>query len=148
MQCTKERCRPRSVFDEFDRGLNQFVRGVLSTESNLSSTLSLTLIELEDRYRIECDLPGIELEDISLAVEDGILSLAGLRKAIELPESAKVMLNERPAREFSRSVRLPKNADVGNVDAELQNGVLTVTVLKRSEVLPKKIQIRRSGAES
>ena len=148
MNCTKERCRQRNVFEEFDRGLNQFVREVLSSEPNSSAVLPVTLIELEDGYRIECDLPGVQLEDISLSVEDGILSITGQRKVIELPESEKVLLNERAAREFSRNIRLPKNADVSNVEAELQNGVLTVIILKRSEVLPRKIQIRRSGADS
>lgn len=148
MNCTKERCRSRNVFEELNRGLDQFVREVLSPEKNSASVTPVTFIELEDRYLIECDLPGVELENISLSMEDGILSVSGNRKGRELPESARVMLKERSAGEFSRSVCLPQNADVTNVDAELKNGVLTVTVLKRSEVLPKKIQIRHSGSES
>ena len=148
MNCTKERCRPRNVFDELDRGLNQFVREVLSSETKSSASPPVTLIELEDRYRVECDLPGVELEQIAVSVEDSVLSISGTRHASELPESAKLVVNERPAKDFSRSIRLAQNADVSHVDAELKNGVLTVTVPKRSEVLPKKLQIRRSGSES
>jgi len=58
------------------------------------------------------------------------------------------VLNERRAREFSRSIQLAKNADVKTVDAELSNGMLVVTIMKRSEGLPQKIQIRCSGSES
>ena len=148
MNCTKEQCRPRNVFEELDRGLNQFVREVLSSETKSSASLPVTVIELEDRYRVECDLPGVELEQITVSVENSVLSISGTRAAVELPESAKLIVNERPSKEFSRSIRLAQNADVSHVDAELKNGVLIVTVPKRSEVLPKKIHIRRSGFES
>ena len=148
MSCAKEQCRPRNVFEELDRGLNQFVREVLSSESMSAASPPVSLVELEDRYRIECDLPGVELEQIVVSVEDSVLSISGTRQSSELPESAKLIVNERPSKVFSRSIRLAQNADVSHVDAELKNGVLTVTVPKRSEVLPKKIQIRRSGSES
>ena len=105
-------------------------------------------MELEDRYAIECDLPGIALEDISLSVEEHVLTISGQRRNADLPEAAKVLLNERRSRVYSRSIQLPQNADARRVDAELANGVLVVTVQKRTEVLPKKIQIRRSGSES
>lgn len=148
MNCTKEKCRPRNVFEELDRGLNQFVREVLSTDARSSASPPVTLIELADRYRVECDLPGVVLDQINVSVEDSVLSISGTRNVGELPESAKMIVNERPAKEFSRSIRLAQNADVSQVDAELKDGVLTVTIPKRSEVLPKKIQIRRSGSDS
>lgn len=148
MSCTKEQCRPRNVFEELDRGLNQFMRGVMSPETQAKGSPPVTLFETADRYRMECDLPGVALDDISVSVEDYVLTISGQRKKTDLQESAKVVLNERPAREFSRSIQLAKNADVKTVDAELSNGVLVVTIMKRSEVLPQKIQIRRSGSES
>lgn len=148
MNCTKERCRPRNVFEELDRGLNQFVRGVLSPETQTRGCPSVTLFETTDRYRVECDLPGVALDDISVSVEDYILTISGQRKKTECQESVKVMLDERTSREFTRSIQLAKNADVKTIDAELSNGVLVVTIMKRVEVLPQKIQIRRSGSES
>ena len=140
--------RPVNVFEELDRGLNQFVRGVLSAETQASGSPPVTLIETADRYRMECDMPGVALDDISVSVENYVLTISGKRKTTELQDSAKVVLNERSAREFCRSIQLAKNADVKTVDAELSNGVLVVTIMKRSEVLPQKIQIRRSGSES
>ena len=148
MSCTTERCRPVNVFEELDRGLNQIMRGVLSAETQASGCAPVTLIETVDRYRMECDMPGVALDDISVSVENFVLTISGLRKKTELQESAKVVLNERTAREFCRSIQLAKNADVKTVDAELSNGVLVVTIRKRSEVLPQKIQIRRRGSES
>jgi HSP20 family protein len=148
MSCTKEQCRSRSVFEELDRGLNQFVRGVLSPEAQAKGSPPVTLFEAADRYRMECDLPGVVLDDISVSVEDYVLTITGQRKKPELQDAAKVVVDERPAREFTRSIQLAKNADVKAVDAELSNGVLIVTIMKRSEVLPQKIQIRRSGSES
>ena len=148
MNCTKERCRPVNVFEELDRGLNQFVRGVLSAETQASGSPPVTLFEMADRYRMECDMPGVALEDISVSVENYVLTISGRRKTKELQQAAKVVLNERTVCEFCRSIQLAKNADVKTVDAELSNGVLVVTIMKRAEVLPQKIQIRRSGSES
>ena len=147
MNCTKERCRPVNVFDELESGLNQFVRGVLSAETQAKVSPPVTLFETTDRYRMECDMPGVSLDDISVSVENYVLTISGHRKKTELQESAKVVLNERFAREFSRNIQLAKNADVTTIDAELSSGVLVVTIMKRSEVLPQKIQIRRSGSE-
>ncbi len=148
MNCTKERCRPRNVFEELDRGLNQFVREVFSSDAKSVSGPPVTLIEMADRYRVECDLPGVVLEQIAVSVEDSVLTISGTRNISEFPESARMIVNERPGMEFSRSIRLAQNADVSQVEAELKDGVLTVFVPKRSEVLPKKIQVRRSGSES
>lgn len=122
--------------------------GVLSAETQAKGSPPVTLVEIEDRYRMECDLPGVALDDISVSVEDYVLKISGQRKQPELDQSAKVLLDERSADEFLRCIQLPKNADVTTVDAELSNGVLSVTIMKRSEVLPQKIQIRRSGSES
>ncbi len=148
MSCTKENCRPRSVFEELDRGLNQFVRGVVADDKAAAHAPRLTVFEMEDRYKVECDLPGVALENVELSVEDYVLTIMGQRKYTEADESVKVLLNERAGGEFSRRIRLAKNADVAAVDAELSNGLLVVTIMKRSEVLPKKIQIRRSDSKS
>jgi len=148
MTCTKESCRPRSVFEELDRGLSEFMKGVLSPETSAPSVPGMTVFEKEDRYQVECDLPGIPLENIELSVENRVLTINGRRKQSQIDKSVKVLLNERPVDEFRRSLQLAKNADLTTVDAELSNGVLLVTIMKRPEVLPKKIQIRRSGLES
>jgi HSP20 family molecular chaperone IbpA len=84
--------------------LNQFVRDVLSSDARSSASPPVTLVELEDRYRIECDLPGVVLEQITVSVEDSVLSISGKRNVGELPESAKVIVNERPAKAFLRAV--------------------------------------------
>ena len=148
MNSTKERCRPVNVFEELDRGLSQFVRCVMTPGTPGRDIPPVTLVEMPDRYRMECDLPGVALDDLSVSVEDYVMTISGQRKKTELQESPRVVLNERAACEFSRSIQLARNADVKTIDAELSNGVLSVTIMKRSEVLPQKIQIRRSGSES
>ena len=98
MTCSKETCRPRSVFEELDRGLNQFVRGVVSGDRAAANVPRVTLFEMDDRYKAECDLPGVALENIELSVEDYVLTISGQRKKAETDESVKVLLNERPRR--------------------------------------------------
>ena len=48
MNCTKEQCRPRNVFEELDRGFNALVRGVLSPETSLPGSPPLTFVEMEE----------------------------------------------------------------------------------------------------
>lgn len=146
MRCTTNRCRT-NVFDELERGLQQLVRGVPG-EVQGSDDPRLTVLELNDHYVVECDLPGTESENISLQFEDSILTISGKRQSVSASEEAKVLFSERAGAEFTRKIRLAKDVDQSAIDAELTNGVLRITIPKRSEVLPQKISIRTAPQSS
>ncbi|NOD45713.1 MULTISPECIES: Hsp20/alpha crystallin family protein [unclassified Ruegeria] len=100
----------------------------------------------EDTYRISVELPGVAEGDIDLSVHDGVVTLKGEKQTEREEKGETWFFSERQYGSFSRSFRLPPDADAGSVDAHLKDGVLTITIPK---VAPKKsegtkVQIRRS----
>jgi HSP20 family protein len=87
-------------------------------------------VESEDEYRITAELPGVEREDLSVEVEDGVLTLKGLRKgpgwSAELSEDEQA----RHVVRFTRRIRFNGEIDEAAVTARYRNGLLTVAVPK------------------
>lgn len=84
-----------------------------------------------DSYRISMELPGVAEEDIHATVEDGVLVIRGEKKSEREEKGETWYFSERQFGSFSRSFRLPSDADAGAVKAEMKDGVLSVTVPKK-----------------
>lgn len=82
-------------------------------------------------YRIAIELPGVAEDDIHVTVEDGALLIRGEKKSEREEKGDTWYFSERQFGSFSRSFRLPSDADAGGVKAEMKDGVLTVTVPKK-----------------
>ncbi len=148
MNCsTNNRCSA-NVFEEIDRGLNQMMRGSAGHELTPSDNPRLSLCEFDNRYVVECDVPGIPIENVSLQLEDHILTISGKRTIPSGEGKSRVLFNERSVCEFTRRLQLPRDIDHNAVDAEMLAGVLRITVSKRAEVLPRRIEVRRSTAQN
>lgn len=135
-----------SLFDELDRGLNHLMNEVLQHDHTRCEAPALSIYEFDDKYVVECDLPGVTLDEISLQINDGVLEISGERQ--DARDNTKVAANERTFGPFSRKLQLSKDINVDGVDAELGNGVLKVTVPKADSVLPKSITIRKVSSDS
>lgn len=85
-----------------------------------------------DSYRIAMELPGVAEEDIHATVEDGVLLVKGEKKSEREEKGDTWYFSERQFGSFSRSFRLPSDADAAGVKAEMKDGVLTVTVPKKA----------------
>ena len=96
----------------------------------------------EDAVAITAELPGVDPSDVDISVKDNLLTIAGERKAPEVPETARWHRNERHYGKFSRSLRLPFPASDEKVEARMSNGVLRVVVGRPEEDKPKKIEIK------
>jgi HSP20 family protein len=83
-------------------------------------------------YRILIELPGVADDDIHLTVEDGVVQVTGEKKTSHEEKGETWYFSERQFGSFSRSFRLPADADAGGVKAEMKDGVLTVTIPKRA----------------
>jgi len=137
-----------SLFDELDRGLNHFVNEVLTHEGSGRRQPPLSVYEYADRFLVECDVPGVKLDDITVQLNDGVLEISGERRVREDNGGVKTTMNERRFTKFSRKLQLGKDVEVNGVDAELDNGVLRVTVPKAESVMPRQIQIRKAETPS
>ena len=87
----------------------------------------------DNSYHISIELPGVEEKDITLSAENGVVSLKGEKKTEREEKGETWYFSERQYGSFSRSFRLPPDADEDKVKADLKNGVLTITVPKMRE---------------
>lgn len=85
----------------------------------------------DGNYRITLELPGVAEEDMHLTVEDGLVTVRGEKKTSREEKGETWYFSERQFGSFSRSFRLPPDADEAGVKADLKNGVLTVQVPKK-----------------
>lgn len=99
-----------------------------------------------DVYTISVELPGVEEKDITLSAHDGVLVLKGDKKLEREEKGETWYFSERQYGSFSRSYRLPPDADDAKVSADLKNGVLTISVPKRAEAEPASRQVRINAA--
>lgn len=118
------------------------VERMLGTAGNRwrGGVMPLDAYEKDGEYVLRFDLPGIDPDRIDVTVEDRVLTVKAER-SIEDTVGANWILRERPTGIHSRQVRLGDSLDVGNVDADYTEGVLTVTLPVREEALPQKISI-------
>ena len=96
----------------------------------------------DDAVAITAELPGIDPADIDISVKENILTIAGERKAPQLPEGARWHRNERRFGKFTRAIRLPFAASDDKVEARMVHGVLRIAVGRPEEDKPKKIEIK------
>ncbi|MDY6950525.1 MAG: Hsp20/alpha crystallin family protein [Thermodesulfobacteriota bacterium] len=90
---------------------------------------------------IKAELPGVDREDISVHVIDGVLTLKGARSQDGGAKEEQYCRRERGVGRFERSFRLPVEIDSDGIKAEYKDGVLTIDIPKPEEQKPKKITI-------
>ena len=116
---------------------------VLRTGGNGKSvtgfTPALDIRETEEGYWLLFDLPGVKPEDVSIEVNDQMLTVSGTR--VPSAEPGKAQQIERPFGSFVRNLTLPKGVDSDSISADYTHGVLTVNVPKPATAKPKKISI-------
>ena len=97
--------------------------------------------ETADAYRIDLEIPSVPAEAVEVAVEEGVLIMSGERSRVERAEGERNHRLERRAGKFSRRFKLPEDADAEAISARVANGVLEVTVNKREERTPRRIEV-------
>lgn len=100
----------------------------------------------EAAYRIDLELPGVRMEDIDISVTDNVLAVKGEKKSMREETRRDVYFCERQYGAFQRSFRLPPDANVSGVDAHLQDGLLSITIPRKTPEAPaaQKVAIRQS----
>ena len=128
-----------NLFDSFMGGLPAF-SGMFGTSRDRGFTLAphMDVRESDKELLLEAELPGINEKDISLNLQNGVLTIRGEKKH-EHDEDYRVM--ERRYGSFHRSLRLPDTVDEDKVEASFDNGVLKVRIPKRPEAVGKQRKI-------
>jgi len=102
---------------------------------------AVDVVEDKDAYHFYFEMPGLKNEALEAHVEDGRLMVAAERKRPEWTKETAVHLAERGYGTIRRSFELPNDASHDKIQAGYRDGVLEVTVEKKPESKPAKIQI-------
>ncbi|MFD7445658.1 Hsp20/alpha crystallin family protein [Streptomyces sp. NPDC059909] len=95
----------------------------------------------EGRYVVRAELPGIDVKDLDVTVDDGVLTIKAERTEREVDKHR----SEIRYGSLTRSLTLPKSADENDVRAEYADGMLTVSVgLGEEKPEPKHIEIKHA----
>ena len=113
-----------------------------------SWTPSIDVIETDGTIKLKVELAGMDPADISIEVQDNVLTVSGERRFEEEVKEDKYYRIERRYGSFSRSIALPQTIDEANIEASYENGVLEVCVPKAEMVKPKKIVVTIGGQQA
>jgi HSP20 family protein len=124
---------------QFETLFDQFF-GPGSTRNIQAFYVPASVWEDENSYHIELDVPGVSRENVDVTFEKGTLRITTERHA---PEEQRVgLVDERRYGKVTRSVTLPESIDPDSIAASLTDGILHVTVSKKPEAQPKRIEIK------
>jgi HSP20 family protein len=105
-------------------------------------TPACDIYEDEDSVTLRFELAGVDPKDVEVRFENGVLTLRGDRKLEKEETRANYHRVELSYGTFTRSFSLPGTVDAEKIRAESRNGVLTVTLPKRSEAKARSIQVK------
>lgn len=156
MALVRMHTRPTRMFDlmnspvrDFDRLFSEFA-GPLGARTDYAADL----YETDDKLVLEMAVPGLTADDLEISVEDGQLIVKGNALGTNQEGDAEVEGEPREARrywlqtisrsEFSRSLKLPKSINVEAINAQVQDGILVLTMPKVAEAQVRKIEINKN----
>ena len=104
----------------------------------------VNVYEYDDKVGIVAEIPGLDKKDLSIDVEDGVLTIAGNKHGLFDDEGAKVLRRELKHSSFSRSFELGELLNGDKVKASFKDGLLSVEVPKIEPEKPKKTSVKIS----
>ena len=128
-------------FNGMDHLINRFFEDNFKSDSKYDYVPAADIREDEKSYLINMDVPGLTKEDLNVSLDKNILTISGEKKSDNEESDRKYHLVERRYGSFKRSFRLPEDIDSGKISAKVENGILSITIDKAEEKLPKVIDI-------
>lgn len=126
---------------EFDTALNRFFGG--QADDSGWAPYAVDVKEDADHVYVEAELPGFNKDQVDITLENRVLTISAERRENAEDANAKgdYLLRERRYTRFLRSFTLPTTVDEQKVAAKLDNGILNITLDKRPETKPRKVQV-------
>lgn len=143
-----------SLQDEVRQAFDRLFEGNfgqdMSDESSVVTSQWVPRVDVKeesDRFVLYADLPGIDPGDIEVSMDKGMLTIRGERSSETSSQTDRFSRIERRYGSFHRRFALPDSADPDGIQAQGRNGVLEITIPKRPEIAPRRIQVGRSEGE-
>lgn len=125
-----------------DRLFEQFF-GESAPEGNEANPptyyLPVDVFESDVAYTLVASVPGFTQDQVEITFEDGILSIKAKAEGHKAP--GRWLRQERPFGSFVRRLEVPQQVETGQIRADFDNGVLTITIPKTAKPQPVKIEI-------
>lgn len=145
---TVARYNPWNARNPLQDEVKQFFERYLGNEGSDQSDVvtsqwapRVDIREEADRFVILADIPGVDPKDIEVSMDKGILSIKGERSAEKKEETERYTRVERSHGLFYRRFALPDSADADGIRASGKHGVLEVSIPKRPESTPRRIEV-------
>jgi HSP20 family protein len=130
-----------------DRMFDDLAKGNAANEFT-GSALALDVHEDDTGFTVSTALPGVDADNIKINLHDDMLHIEA-----EIPErkiekqGSRTLMQERTYGKFSRAIRLPVNVNADKVEANFENGVLTLILPKSENAQPRQISVRKSNGQ-
>jgi len=109
-----------------------------------TATNGLDIFETDDSVVVEAQVPGIKEENIDINIEGNVLTINACQEETEEQKNKKKTIYKSTRQtSFNYSTNLPRIVDSSKTEAEVQDGVLKITIPKSEEIKPKKIEIKK-----
>jgi HSP20 family protein len=139
-----------SALSDFNRYMENFLGdSPLSPDGNFNHLPACDVRETENAYFIEAELPGYDEKEIQVHLDNGALTIESRQDELrdvnekkEKKDGGSYLIQERRSKSFTRSFKLPDNADPEGVSATFKNGILILEIKKRAESKKRLIQIK------
>lgn len=107
-----------------------------------SGSHGIDVYETDNDVVVKAPVPGIPVENVDVSFEDGILRIRGRHEEKEEDKKRKKVVHQsQRVTSFDYATTLPRPVDVAKVQAEVSNGVVTVTAPLATEAKPRKITV-------
>jgi len=117
-------------------------RGDESTESATADWVpAVDIKEEQSRFIVYADIPGVEPKDIEITMDNGVLTIRGERQNEATEEREGFKRVERTRGTFYRRFALPDTADVENITAKGNHGVLEIVIPKQEKAQPRRVTV-------
>jgi len=108
------------------------------TEERPSVQPRVNISETKDGYVLEAEMPGVAKEGLEISLEDNQLTITGRRQP---DPSANLLYRESDPADYRRSFELDPAIETGKISAQIEQGILTLTLPKAEKVKPRRIAV-------
>jgi HSP20 family protein len=130
-------------FREFDRLTEQLATG---GGRGAPRSFPMDAYRRGEQFFVHLDLPGVDADSIELTAENNMLTVSAERR-FESGDEDQVLIRERPQGQFTRQLLLGESLDADRIEANYENGVLTLSIPVAEQAKPRRISVGRSGGQ-
>ena len=129
-------------FAELDEFLGRRMGDQTAANNGLGWHPAVDIRETDKAYVFDLEVPAVSPKDVTVSVRANVLSVSGERTFSDDNSDGQMHRRERRHGKFTRSFRLPNDANDEEIDAAAKDGVITISVAKRKQAQARAIEVQ------